>query len=130
MREHSLGDERCAELDELGPGLYRYARRLIRMRGRILGPALFGDLVGVDEAAAGQQGRQREFDERRLAGSVGSDEEVEPLHRVGAALAFLRRGARRFAVSVTEDPSGRCSTMSPFSSRATVVMPRSASSVP
>src|SRR5277367_7049975 len=100
------------------------------MRFRIIWPALFGDLVGVDEGASRQQRREREFDERRLAGSVGSDDEIEPLHRGGAALAFLRRGARRFAVSVTEDPSGRCSTMSPFSSRATVMMPRLANSVP
>src|ERR1700734_1315525 len=126
MREHGLGDERRAELDELGPGVCRHSRGLIRMRFRIIWPALFGDLVGVDEGTSRQQRRERELDKRRLAGSVGSDDEIEPLHWVGAALAFLRRGARRFAVSATEEPSGRCSMMSPFSSRATVVTPRSA----
>ncbi|COX97703.1 Uncharacterised protein [Mycobacterium tuberculosis] len=41
---------------------------------------MFGDFVGVDEDDAGQQGRQREGDERRLAGAVGPGDQIEPLH--------------------------------------------------
>src|SRR5271156_6234479 len=130
MGEHAFRDERLAQLDELRPGSCCHPCGLIRVRGRVIGPALFGDLVGVDEGAARQQRRQREFDERRFASTIGSDDEIEPLHRVGVAFTFLRRGGRRFTVSTTEVPSGRCSTISPSSLRATVVIPRSPSSFP
>ena len=85
MGEHGLGDERCAELDELGPGLRRHPRGLIRMRGHIIGPALFGDLVGVDEGAAGQQRRQRELDELDFPAPLG------PTTRSSRFIGWARR---------------------------------------
>src|SRR5579875_3847727 len=123
MGEHGLGDERLAQLDELRAGICGYLRGFIRVCGRVFRPALFGDFVGVDEDAARQQRRQREFYEGRLARTVGPDDEIEPLHRLRAGLAFRRRFVRR----TSEVPSGRCSTMSPSSLSATVVTPRRAS---
>ena len=119
VREHGLRDERPARLDECGPRRGGDACRVIGVGGRVVGPPLPGDLVGVDEHASGQQAREGEVDERGLAGAVGSDDQVKPL-----------QGRFTTASSTADVPSGRYSTILPASSRATVVMPRSASTRP
>lgn len=112
MREHRLGDERTPRLDKFHPGLCGQPRRIVGVRGHLVGPTSLGDFVGVDEQGPRQQGRQREGNKGRLARPVGADNEVEPPQGVGS--------------TITEVPSGRYSTMRPSSSRATVVTPRSA----
>jgi len=89
MGEHRLGDKRAAPLDELLAGLRRDERSLVGVGRRVVGPAVFGDLIGVDEHAAPKQRRQRELDEGGLTGAVGSGDEVEPFHGVAGALISL-----------------------------------------
>jgi len=90
MGEHRLGDKRAAPLDELLAGLRRDERSLVGVGRRVVGPAVFGDLIGVDEHAAPKQRRQRELDEGGLTGAVGSGNEVEPFHGVAGALIPFR----------------------------------------
>ncbi len=73
---------------------------------------MLGDLVGVDDHAAGGPRCQGEGDEGRLAGAIGSDNEIDSIY------------------CLTEVPPGRYSTMSPASFRATVVLPCAASASP
>jgi len=48
MGEHRLGDKRAAPLDELLAGLRRDERSLVGVGRRVVGPAVFGDLIGVE----------------------------------------------------------------------------------
>jgi hypothetical protein len=101
MGEHRLGDERPAQFDEPGPSFGGDTRRVVGVREGIVGPTLLGDLVGVDEYAAGEQRRKGQRDERRLSRPIGSDDEVGALHR-----SALARDHGRCAVGpVLDDPS-------------------------
>src|ERR1700716_1374061 len=94
MRKHRFGDERSAQFDEPGSGVGRDLRGLVGMRGRVGRPALSGYLVGVYEGAFWQQGSEREFDEGRFAGSVGPDDQVEPVHRAPEFTSCVVRAVR------------------------------------
>ena len=106
--EHRLGNERPAGLDQPVAGLRRDAGGLVRMRCRILRPSLLGDLVGIDEGAAGEKWSEREGDEGGFSGAVATDDQIET----------FQDGCS----TTTDVPSGRCSTRLPCSSSATVVM--------
>ena len=78
--EDCLGDERPARLDQGGPSVGGDAGRRIGVRRGVVGPALTGYFVGVDEHAAGQQWRQGERHEGGFTGTIGPDDEVEAFH--------------------------------------------------
>ena len=77
---HRLGDERLAGGHEVAAGAGGQRGRVVGVRRRRRGPVAGCDLVGVDDVRGRPRGTDDETDERRLAGAVGPDDQVEPAH--------------------------------------------------
>ena len=80
VRENRFGNEWVPEIDEPSTGGSGDLLRLVRMRLRVLRPALPRNDISVDEHRRRQDWSQDQSDKRRFACTIGSYDEIKTAH--------------------------------------------------